>query len=130
VFYTCLGLGFTGWYTGQPEVLRKKMLEISSRLRGREGGVDADRSARICPEAYEHVNTADLVQPPARRLVGVGIVLAGLAITMFAANVLLFLDRQQQMRSALRMVTQKQAVAGTAGAAGQSDAAKSTGGAR
>ena len=34
VYYTCIGLGFTGWYAGQPEYLRKKMLEIAPRIRG------------------------------------------------------------------------------------------------
>src|SRR5581483_5038611 len=33
VFYTCLGLGFTGIYFGQPEYLRKKMLEMATRIR-------------------------------------------------------------------------------------------------
>jgi len=106
VFYTCMGLGFAGWYAGQPEVLRKKMLELSSRLRGQ---VDADRSARICPEAYERVNTSDLVQPPARKLVGVGIVLVGLALTMFAANIALYLDKRGQMNDSLRALLDKQA---------------------
>ena len=29
IFYTCLGLGFSGWYAGQSEYLRGKMLDIS-----------------------------------------------------------------------------------------------------
>src|SRR5205814_3553812 len=32
IFYTCLGLGFCGWYAGQPEYLRKKMLDIAKRV--------------------------------------------------------------------------------------------------
>ena len=113
VFYTCIGLGFTGWYAGQPEVLRKKMLEVSSRLRGQ---MDADRSAKICPEAYERVNTSDLVQPPARKVVGVGIVLIGLGLTMFAANIALYLDWQGAMKASLREVLDKGAKAAPAGA--------------
>jgi type IV/VI secretion system ImpK/VasF family protein len=116
VFYICMGLGFTGWYAGQPDVLRKKMLELSSRLRGR---MDADRSARICPEAYEHVNTRDMVQPPAQKLVGVAIVLAGIALTMFAANIALYLDKQGSMKASLKALTDKQAqLVGPAGAKG------------
>jgi type IV/VI secretion system ImpK/VasF family protein len=115
VFYTCIGLGFVGWYAGQPEVLKKKMLELSSRLRGQ---MDADRAARICPEAYERVNTSDLVQPPARKVVGVGIVLIGLALTMFAANIALYLDRQGSMKASLREVLSKGAKATAAPAKG------------
>lgn len=105
VYYTCLGLGFTGWYTGQPEYLRKKQLEVASRLRGM---MDADRSAKICPESYENVNTSDLVQPPARTLVAVAIVLIGLTATLFAANVALYLDKQGRMKDALGALMKKQ----------------------
>ena len=71
VFYTCLGLGFTGWYTGQPEFLRRKMKEIAGRLQTatESGGGDI---ARICPDAYEHVDTRDLVEPPGTKLLGIG----------------------------------------------------------
>src|SRR5436190_10294606 len=34
VYYTCIGLGFTGFYFTQPEYLRKKMQDISLRIRG------------------------------------------------------------------------------------------------
>ena len=48
VYYTCLGLGFTGSYSSQPEFLRKKMIELSQRIRG---VLEPDPTARICPEA-------------------------------------------------------------------------------
>ena len=106
VYYSCIGLGFTGWYTGQGDFLRKKMQEVSSRLRGM---MDADRSARICPESYEHVNTADLVQPPSRSLAGVVIVAVGLAITLLAANIALYLDKRAGMSRAFRDLDARQA---------------------
>jgi type IV/VI secretion system ImpK/VasF family protein len=56
VFYNCLALGFKGMYTGHadgPTFLRKKMLEIASRIRPL---MDADESDKICPEAYENVD--------------------------------------------------------------------------
>lgn len=83
IFYTCIGLGFTGFYTGQPEYLRKKMLECSSRIRGM---IDADPSAKVCPDAYENVNTANLIESPGASLVGIFIALLGLTIVLFVAN--------------------------------------------
>lgn len=81
VFYVCIGLGFTGLYTGQPDYIRRKMLEISSRLRGM---IDADAAARICQDAYEGVDTRNLTQPPNRSLMGlviaVVVLVLGLAI--------------------------------------------------
>lgn len=115
VFYTCMGLGFAGWYRGQPDHLRRKMSEIASRIRA---GLDAERAARVCPEAYDNVNTADLVQPPARKLVGIGIVLAGLAVTVFIANIVLYRERRSDLVRALDAIKQASDPAATAPAGG------------
>ena len=87
VFYTCLGLGFTGWYTGQPEYLRGKMLDISQRIRT---AMETDKTARICPESYLNVDTRDLVQPPASKLGGIAIVFAGLCLIVVIVEAYLF----------------------------------------
>ncbi len=104
VFYTCMGLGFTGWYTGNHDHLRKKMNELASRLRGT---MDADKAARVCPEAYEGVNTADLIEPPARKLLGVGILFGGLALAVLAANIVLYLDSKGVLTRAVEQVTRQ-----------------------
>src|ERR1700745_1277991 len=87
IFYTCLGLGFTGWYAGQPEYLRGKMLDISQRIRG---GMETDNSVRICPEAYQHVDTRDLGQAPASRLGGIAVVFIGLCLLVLVVEIYLF----------------------------------------
>lgn len=73
VFYVCIGLGFTGIYFKQPEFLRKTMLSIAPRVRHL---VENDQNAKICPEAYEAVDTRNLVQPPSSRMLLVGLVFA------------------------------------------------------
>jgi type IV/VI secretion system ImpK/VasF family protein len=98
IYYTCMGLGFTGWYTGQPEYLRKKMLECSTRIRNL---IDTDQSARICPESYEHVDTSDLVQPPSASLVGIGIALIGLVLVLFIANAYMYRSSSSELTKAL-----------------------------
>ncbi|MBX3316222.1 MAG: DotU family type IV/VI secretion system protein [Phycisphaeraceae bacterium] len=98
VFYTCLGLGFTGFYTGQPEYLRKKMMEISARIRTH---VDKDDGSKICPEAYEHTSTADLIEPPGRSLVGIGIALAGLIVVLIALNVFMYQSASKELLDAM-----------------------------
>lgn len=99
VYYMCLGLGFTGWYSGQPEFLRKKTTEVYARVRGRAGG---DAGGTMCPDAYEHVNTSDLIQPPGRSLVGIAIVLVGLIVVLFAANVMLYRGSAGKVEQALK----------------------------
>jgi type IV/VI secretion system ImpK/VasF family protein len=106
VFYTCIGLGFTGWYTGQPEFLRKKQLEISARVRGM---MDVDEASRICPEAYENVDTSDLVQPPGMKLLAIFVALVGMAVVMFVANFFLFRTTAVDLNAALQKIIDREA---------------------
>lgn len=100
IFYTCLGLGFTGWYAGQPEHLRKRQREIAARLR--IAPADADRAAaRIVPEAYEHVDTSNLIQSPGASLLGIGIALIGLTIVLFLANAYLYRTSSRDLNQAV-----------------------------
>jgi type IV/VI secretion system ImpK/VasF family protein len=101
VFYTCIGLGFTGFYAGQPKYQRQKMMQISARL---QHVVDTDVDTRVCPDAYEHVNTADLVQPPAVKLAGIAIALIGLIVVLFVSNIFLFKWTSDELVTALRQV--------------------------
>lgn len=105
VFYSCLGLGFTGWYTGQPEYLRKKQLEISARIRTQ---MDVDDGARICPEAYENVDTSDLVQPPGMKLMGIALALVGMIIVTFVANFLVFRTTASGLQASLKKINDRQ----------------------
>ncbi len=98
IFYTCLGLGFTGWYAGQPEYLRKKMLEITPRVRA---FVDADESALITPDAYEHTNSANLPIPVSASLVPLVIVVAGAFILVEMVNFFTFRSLSSELATAL-----------------------------
>jgi type VI secretion system protein ImpK len=98
VYYTCLGLGFTGCYNGQPEYLRKKMSEIYARVRGK---MDGEGGTQFCPGAYENVNTSDLIEPAGRSLMGIAIVLVGLIVVLFAANFVMYKSSSDELRNAL-----------------------------
>src|SRR5580704_3753783 len=87
VFYTCIGLGFTGWYAGQTEYLRGKMLDISHRIRP---GMDTDQATRICPEAYAGVDTRDLIQRPGLGIGAIAIIFLGLCLIVFTVEIYLF----------------------------------------
>ena len=101
VYYTCMGLGFSGWYAGQPEYLRKKMLECAARLRG---VVNADEASKICPEAYERTNTSNLIEKPASSLVGIGIALVVLLLMTLVANAYLYERSASELSGALKQV--------------------------
>jgi len=88
VYYVCIGLGFTGWYAGQPEYLRRKMETIAKRI---SGTVDFESAGRICPEAYQYLDTRNLIEPPSS-IIG-AIAIAFLALTLIAIAVNLYLFR-------------------------------------
>ncbi len=101
VYYACLGLGFQGWYAGQPEFLRKKMLDISQRIRR---VLDADQSARITPEAYEHTDTRNLVERAGVKIATIAILFAGLCFIVLAVNFSLFKTASHELSSALQEI--------------------------
>lgn len=98
VYYTCIGLGFSGWYSGQPEYLRKKMLEVAPRIRHL---IDADRAGRVSPEAYLHVDSRDLVEPPNSKMIVILIIFLVFMLTTLAANFFLFQQASQELTSSL-----------------------------
>jgi type VI protein secretion system component VasF len=87
IFYTCLGLGFTGWYAGQPEYLRGKMIDISRRIRL---AMDTDQSTKICPEAYLGVDTRDLIQRPGLGIGAIAVIFVGLCLIVLTVETYLF----------------------------------------
>ncbi|MGI9014799.1 MAG: DotU family type IV/VI secretion system protein [Phycisphaerales bacterium] len=103
VLYTCMGLGFTGWYAGQPEEIKSKMLECAARLRGQ---MDKDDSERICQPAYEHTDTRDLIEPPGAKLLGVTIAFLGLLAVLFIASWVLYDQFTSDLGQALSDIRQ------------------------
>jgi type VI protein secretion system component VasF len=87
VFYTCLGLGFTGWYAGQNEYLRGKMQDISHRI---GEAMDANQDGKLCPEAYAGVDTRDLIQRPGLSIGTMAIIGLGLCLIVFSVEIYLF----------------------------------------
>ena len=103
VYYTCLGLGFTGIYKGQPEYLRKTMMSIAPRIRNL---MDTDPNARICPETYENLDQRNLVQPPGARLVFVGILFICFSLAVIVAYIWMYREASKNLRANLPRITQ------------------------
>ena len=101
IYYTCLGLGFTGWYAGQPEYLRKKMIAIASRI---AGSIDRKQTDRLTPEAYDYLDNRNLVEPPVVKLATLGVVFAGLLLIVGAVNFYLFQEASATLAESLRQI--------------------------
>ena len=101
VFYVCIGLGFTGIYFKQPEFLRKTMLSIAPRVRHL---VENDQAARMCPEAYEGVDTRNLVQPPSSRMVLVGLVFACFTFAVLISYFVMYRQASKNLNNSIEEV--------------------------
>jgi len=104
VFYECIGLGFTGLYTGQPDFIRRNPLEKSARLGAM---IDAAQSARLCAQSYEGVDTRNLTQPPNRSIMGLVLALVALMAVLLVAYVQLFRHASNELTGSLETI-QKQ----------------------
>jgi type VI secretion system protein ImpK len=102
IFYTCIGLGFQGWYAGQPEYLRKKMMDLGKRIPSRF--IDTQHTARVCPEAYQHVDGRDLVEPPGLKVATMAICFAGLFFVALIVNFYLFHTASTGLAESLKTI--------------------------
>lgn len=98
VFYTCLGLGFQGFYFAEPEYIDRKMSEIYPRVRTL---MKIDGRSRITPSAYEHTNTTVFFQPASTRLVGIAIAAAVLLLAVLGTVGFLFVNASDDLSKAL-----------------------------
>lgn len=98
IYYTCMGLGFTGPpFSGQTEYLRRKMLECSVRLKGR---INANESDPVCPEAY-NPDTRMLFKPIKSSLVGMTIVLFVLLAAVLVVNGYQYYEKSLELSQTL-----------------------------
>lgn len=98
LLYTCLGLGFEGCFAGAPEEINAKMLECATRIREH---MDKDAESRICPEAYEHIDTRDLIQPPGAKVGAIVVIFIGVLFVLFAASYVFYGHFTGEMKRAL-----------------------------
>jgi type VI protein secretion system component VasF len=101
VFYTCIGLGFSGIYFKQPEFLRKTMMGIAPRVRHL---VENDQNARICPEAYEGVDVRDLIVPPTGRMMILGLVFGGFTLAVLISYIIMYHQASSNINSSIEEV--------------------------
>lgn len=101
VFYSCIGLGFTGFYKGMSDVLRRQMMEMSARLRET---MKIETAGRIVPEAYEHVDESNLVPPPRSSLVGLALAVVVVVVAMVGVSVYLYIEQTGELGRHLSML--------------------------
>jgi len=114
VYYTCLGLGFTGQPPLSGPELQMKMLQLAGRLRG---SMDADAHTRIAQDAY-YVDTAPYARPPGSAFLKLALVLIGIVVVLAIANVVLWRDSVRDLKECILSVKEHAPGAGAEGPAG------------
>ncbi|MDF9826538.1 type VI protein secretion system component VasF [Ereboglobus sp. PH5-10] len=114
IYYICLGLGFSGWYMGQDEYLRKKQKEILPRIRPY---LDTDESGLISPDAYKSTNTVNLPLPMGSTLIPMLICLVTLIVVVIAANIVLFKTASSELTQSVDEIRAHENASAAQGAA-------------
>jgi type VI secretion system protein ImpK len=65
IFYTCMGMGFTGGYAGQESIIDRKMRDCAARIRD---FMDTSDAERICGDAYKCTDRRELNLPATGRV--------------------------------------------------------------
>jgi type VI protein secretion system component VasF len=105
VFYTCIGLGFTGIYFKQPEYLKGKMFAMAPRIRR---WIDVDELAKICPDAYEGVDTRDLTEPPSRKVLVISMIFLSLIFAIIISYVSLYYSSRSRLTDSLSAIAARE----------------------
>jgi type IV/VI secretion system ImpK/VasF family protein len=111
VYYVCMGLGFSGIYMDQPELIQRKMEQCANRLRGQ---LDQDYARKIISDNELHINRANLIQPPGRSVMFMAVLLGAMIVALFFGNVYLFRQGTQDLGQSLDRITQGTPPAGPA----------------
>ena len=98
VFYACLGLGFVGSLAGQTAELKGYMSQMANRL---SHLMDRDTKARLCPDAYNSVDTRNLIEPASNPLVFVLILFIFLCVSTMVAYVGMYVSATKQLDRAV-----------------------------
>ena len=104
IFYTCVGLGFTGDELQDPNVRRDRMAKLSRRIRS---VLELEDRNRITPQAYGHTLVDDLVPPPVGPVWRIAVVLVGLIFVLIAVNAYLYRDRVANLDATLKKIDVK-----------------------
>jgi hypothetical protein len=77
------------------------MLSIAPRIRHL---VENDQNAKICPEAYEAVDSRNLVEPPSSRMKFVGLIFGGCTLAVLVCYFFLYYGASRNLNNSIQEV--------------------------
>lgn len=112
VYYLCLALGFRGMYVRQPEKIRQYLDQIFPRIRQ---WMDNDPRTKISEEAYRHIDTRRLTEPPNNKIALVAVAFVFLSLSVLVVYYFLYAKSVQVLRTSVDQIV-AEAKKGEAGA--------------
>lgn len=103
VLYTCMGLGFAGWYTNQPEQVRELMETIAQRL-----PVGLEPQSLIAPAAYLSLDTRNLIETGRTKIGWMVMAFLCAMVVSVIASFLVFHLATQKMTQSLDEIIMKE----------------------
>jgi type VI secretion system protein ImpK len=102
VFYVCLGLGFRGVHADNPKRLRQYMDDIARHLSAQ---IDRNWNEEIIKEHF--ADTTNLVVPPSRKMVLVGILFLCFTLATLFTYVGMFRDGSHSLSTSITSILQR-----------------------
>jgi hypothetical protein len=102
LYYEMVGLGMTGIHRDNPDLLRRKMIEMQQRIF--RGVSDTNLNTRLSDDHLKHVNRDDLIEPPVKPPVVIGIAAALLSLVVIVAYVAGWRDAVGGLRTDLATI--------------------------
>jgi type VI protein secretion system component VasF len=98
VYFTCIGLGMTGIYGAKPQMLRKKQSEIVQKIRGL---LENDSKKLLCRDAYENINTENLIEPPIKPPLLIAVTMVGMIVVLLLVYFMAYTTSTRQLQEQL-----------------------------
>jgi type VI protein secretion system component VasF len=101
IYYTLLGLGFTGMYQAQPEQIRRYLDQIFPRVRP---WMDPDPCAKISEDAYRYTDTRLLTEPPNKKIILVSILFVFVSLSILALCYGLYAKAASDLTRSIKLI--------------------------
>lgn len=101
VCYVCLGLGFMGMYQSQPDQIRRYMEQIFPRVRQ---WIDSDPRTKISEEAYKHIDTRVLTEPPSNKIIVVALAFVFVSLSVLLLYYGLYGKAVEQLQRSVKTI--------------------------
>ena len=101
VYYSCLGLGFSGMYQNQPDQIRGYVEQIYPRI---SEWLDRDPRTKISEEAYRHTNTTILTEPPSRKIIFVAVLFVFLSLSVLTVYYALYVKAADSLTESVNKI--------------------------